>query len=232
MRPCTRPSWIARRAAQPVAELVRAVDAIAAGREDYTFTRQTGDEFEQLVTAFSRLHRSLDLQRERAGAAERVAAWREVARRVAHEVKNPLVPIRLTVENLLRARSKAPEQFDAMFEEGSATILEEVERLRRLVQEFSEFARMPLPERKPNDLSALIDEALALWSGHVDLEIERNVPRRMDPVSVDADQFSRALQNVIGNAVDAMRDRPAPHRLELSVVDEGDWVLIVVADPP
>jgi len=197
--------WIARRASRPVGELVRAVDAIAAGEADYTFSRQAEGELEELVTAFSRMHRTLALQQERVRAAERVAAWREVARHVAHEVKNPLAPIRLTVENLARARRTAPELFDGMFDEGMETILEEVERLRRLVGEFSEFARLPLPRRRPVDVREMIVETLALFAAEPGLSIERRDAEGLPAVDLDPDQFSRALKNVIGNAVEAMR---------------------------
>ena len=91
------------------------------------------------------MHQTLGSQQSRLLAAERVAAWREVARRVAHEVKNPLSPIRLTVENMAKARRQAPASFDAIFEEGSRLILEEVDQLGRIVTEFSEFARLPSP---------------------------------------------------------------------------------------
>ena len=112
--------WIARRISRPVRELVRAFDAVAAGEADYGFPAARQDELQELIVSVSRLQRALEFQRRRSVAAERVAAWREVARHVAHEVKNPLAPIRLTVENLLRARSRAPERFDAMFDGGDA----------------------------------------------------------------------------------------------------------------
>ena len=225
--------WIAGRTARPVNELVRAIDSIAKGEADYTFTRHVEDEFEELVTAFSRLHRALELQRNRSRAAERVAAWREVARHVAHEVKNPLAPIRLTVENLLRAKRRAPEQFDEMFDGGVRTILEEVDRLTRLVGEFSEFARLPLPRRRPVDLQLLIDETLALYAAEPGLVVERRDDEGLPPIDLDPDQISRALKNVIGNAVDAMRESSpgdATKRLELRTAAEGDWLKLEIAD--
>jgi signal transduction histidine kinase len=225
---------IARGSSRPVDELVRAVDAIGAGEADYTFTRQVEDEFQELISAFSRLHRSLEFQQQRSRAAERVAAWREVARHVAHEVKNPLVPIRLTVENLLRARERHPERFEEMLDEGAATILEEVDRLRRMVGEFSEFARMPIPERRPVDPAALIEETLRLYAAEPGLEIVRLVEPGLPTIEVDEDQISRALKNVVGNAVEAMRSDAAKpgrtKRLELRAASTGEWVTIEIAD--
>lgn len=209
--------WIARRVTAPVAELVRSVDAIAAGTEDYTFTRATRDEFEELTASFSRLHRALELQHERSRAAERVAAWRDVARRVAHEVKNPLAPIRLTVENLIRARSRPGPVFDEMFDDGAATILEEVDRLKRLVGEFSEFARLPLPQTRPTDLTRLIDEVAGLYGAEPGLTIEVRHAPGLPLLPLDADQVSRALQNIVANGIEAMRTLPADHQRSLTI---------------
>ena len=222
--------WIARGTSRPLTELVAAVDSIGAGEADYTFTRAVEDEFEELITAFSRLHRSLELQRRRSRAAERVAAWREVARHVAHEVKNPLMPIRLTVENLQRAREHHPEKLDEMLGEATRTILEEVDRLRRMVGEFSEFARLPLPERRPTDIAALLDGVVALYSGQTGLEIHHAVEGPLPELEVDPDQISRALKNVVGNAVEAMAGNGASRRLELRAAADGEWITIEIAD--
>ena len=194
---------LGRRATRPVDQLVRAVDAIAAGKEDYDFPRIPQDEFDELVSSFSRLQRSLEQQSRRSAAAERVAAWQEVARHVAHEVKNPLAPIRLTVQNLQRARLDHPEAFGPLFEEGAQTILEEVDQLSRLVGEFSEFARLPVPNPSRESLETLLDEVLELYAADPDLTIVRS-PDDVPFVHIDRDQISRVFKNIVGNAVDAM----------------------------
>lgn len=223
--------WIASRLARPAAELVRAVEAIAAGRADYTFPRRVERELDELPEAFSRLVRSLDLERQRAVASERVAAWREVARHVAHEVKNPLAPIRLTVQNLQRARVQDPRLFDELFDEGARAILEEVERLRRLVQEFSEFARLPSPAPRPIELAPLIDGVLGLWSAQPGLTLVCRHEELLPPLFLDPDQISQALTNVVGNAVEAMRDGEAsPGRLSVRTSREGEMARIEVDD--
>ncbi|MEE8411654.1 MAG: ATP-binding protein [Acidobacteriota bacterium] len=210
---------LGRRATRPVDQLVRAVDAIAAGKEDYDFPGIPKDEFDELVASFSRLQRSLEQQQRRSAAAERVAAWRDVARHVAHEVKNPLAPIRLTVQNLQRARQEHPEAFDRLFEEGTQTILEEVDQLSRLVGEFSEFARLPDPEPAQESLERLLDEVLELFAADSGLTIVRrsgDVPS----VHIDRDQISRVFKNIVGNAVDAMTAaRTRELYVETAVVD-------------
>jgi len=197
---------IARGLARPVDDVVRAFDAIADGRADYTFDVRSRDAMHELPAAFSRTHRALEQQRRRSAAAERVAAWREVAQHLAHEVKNPLVPIRLTVENLARARRQAPERFDRMFDDGMRTILEEVQQLTRIVSEFTEFARLPLPAPRLTDLARLVDRAIELHAAEPGLKIDRRIDPNLPPVPVDPDLVSRALKNVVANAVDAVRE--------------------------
>jgi len=220
----------ARRISRPVDRLVQAVDAIASGEADYTFPARAEHELDRLAAAFSRLQRSLVRQQVRSASAERVAAWREVARRVAHEVKNPLVPIRLTVENLQRARRQDPRLFDELFDEGMRTILDEVEQLRRLVTEFSDFARLPAPRPRRVDLHELIDGVLELHAAEPGLAIVRSF-RAADPVlAVDADQIAQALKNVVGNAIEAMRGGDAVPRLEIDTGTEDAMVEIRVRD--
>jgi len=223
--------WLARASRRPVGRLVRAVDAIAAGTADYTFPHSPRDETEELQAAFSRLQRSLDDQRMRALAAERVAAWREVARHVAHEVKNPLVPIRLTVENLMRARGRDPRLFDELFDEGARTILEEVDQLRRLVGEFSEFARLPAPERRTVGVGELLDGVVELFRAEPGLRIGRRREGGPVELELDPDQIARALKNIVGNAVEALRDLPEERRrIEVRSDTTGDPVEITVSD--
>ncbi|MGH9162367.1 MAG: sensor histidine kinase, partial [Vicinamibacteraceae bacterium] len=137
--------------------------------------------------------------------AQRVAAWRDVARRLAHEIKNPLTPIQLGAERLRRHFTDAPEPTRALVEECSSMIAVEVESLKSLVDEFSQFARMPAPRTVPSDLHALLDDALALYSGIMEgVVIVRRYGEGVPLVRVDAEQFRRVVINLVDNAVDAL----------------------------
>ncbi len=227
-------AWVSRRVTTPVSRLLAAVDSIASGEADYTFSHPNEDELDEVAEAFSRLNRSLEIQEQRSRAAERVAAWREVARRVAHEVKNPLVPIRLTVENLRRARSRDRKLFDRMFDEGADTILEEVEQLRRLVNEFSEFARLPPPRLQPARIHELLDATLELFGADPELKLVREFAEDLPALELDPDQIGRALKNVVGNAVEAMdQGLSKPGRgktLTVRTSVEGDLLLLEIED--
>lgn len=216
------------RVRSPVARLIEAVEAVSAGRADYDFSGTRDEAWEELAAAFSRLQRSLDMQQRRRAAAERVAAWRDVARRVAHEVKNPLAPIRLTVENLQRARDRDPALFDRLFEEGSRTILEEVDNLRRLVSEFAEFARMPEMRRESVEFRGWLADQIALYASDPQLHLEF-APGAAVPVMIDPEQFGRVMKNLLSNAVEAMRESPT-RALRIELHQERGMVELTVAD--
>jgi signal transduction histidine kinase len=171
-------------------------------------------------------------QRERLVQAERVAAWRELARRLAHELKNPLFPLQITVENMQRARAGHPEQFDEVFREGSATLLAELTNLKQIVARFSDFAKMPAPQMEPVDFNKLAADALKLLEPQLakagiapKLELDPGVR----PVQADPEQMTRALRNLVLNAIDAMpgggaltvRTSALPSGVRLEVSDTG-----------
>ena len=174
-------------------------------------------------------------QRDRAIQAERVAAWRELARRLAHELKNPLFPLQITIENLQRARARSESEFDEVFRESTATLIAELSNLKTIVGRFSDFAKMPPPRFETVDLNQLVrgvmklHEASLLAEGRpaisLSLELAAGDPR----IAADSDQLRRALGNLVLNAMDAMPDggilRVATEKIEngvrVSVADTG-----------
>jgi two-component system nitrogen regulation sensor histidine kinase NtrY len=136
---------------------------------------------------------------------QRVAAWRDVARRLAHEIKNPLTPIQLCAERMRRQFSSAPAPARALVEECTSTIVGEVESLKALVDEFAQFARMPAPRAAPADLNAALDETLALYNDLFrEIRIERRFAPALPPVRVDLEQMRRVVINLVDNAVEAL----------------------------
>ena len=162
--------------------------------------------------------------------AQRAAAWREVARRLAHEIKNPLTPIQLCAERMRRHFTEAPATTRALVDECTTTIVGEVESLKGLVDEFSQFARMPPPRTVSTDLHALLDDALSLYRGlFSDVDIRPRYAPSLPRVPVDPEQLRRVIINVVDNAIEAM-DRHGIIEIE-SHHDAGNKVVrIVVAD--
>jgi two-component system nitrogen regulation sensor histidine kinase NtrY len=167
--------------------------------------------------------------------AQKVAAWREVARRLAHEIKNPLTPIQLSAERLRRHFGQAPDATRGLVDECATTIIGEVESLKGLVDEFSQFARMPAPRAVPSNLHQVLDDTLALYQGLLaEVVIERRYAPVLPEVSLDPEQIRRVVLNLVDNAVEAMDRRgtieittghDAPHNLVTVVVaDDGPGI--------
>ena len=162
--------------------------------------------------------------------AQKVAAWREVARRLAHEIKNPLTPIQLSAERLQRHFAGAPEATRALVDECASTIVTEVESLKGLVDEFSQFARMPAPRATPTDLHGLLDDALGLYRGlFSDVEIRTHFANSLPKVSADPEQIRRVIINIVDNAIEAV-DRRGAIDIETQHDAGNSLVRIVVAD--
>jgi two-component system nitrogen regulation sensor histidine kinase NtrY len=151
--------------------------------------------------------------------AQKIAAWREVARRLAHEIKNPLTPIQLSAERIRKKHMEGGEDLDATVAEGTAAIVREVAGLKNLVDEFARFARLPAPNRVPTDLRDVIAACLDLYRDrHPDVRIEVCCPETLPPALVDGEQIRRALVNLLDNAVEAMGGRG---RVVIEVGSEG-----------
>jgi two-component system, NtrC family, nitrogen regulation sensor histidine kinase NtrY len=162
--------------------------------------------------------------------AQKVAAWREVARRLAHEIKNPLTPIQLSAERMRRHFAGAPPQAKALIDECTTTIVGEVESLKGLVDEFSQFARMPSPRTVPTDLAALISETLALYNGiFTDVVFDRKFAPGLPLVRLDAEQIRRVLINLVDNSVEAI-DRHGHVTVEAELDKTNNLVHVVVSD--
>lgn len=198
---------IAQRISRPIRALAARADTISRERSGPLTVPEEPDELRGLQNAFDRMIEALShSERQRIGA-ERIAAWQEVARRIAHEVRNPLSPIRLAVENLRRTRTRAPEKFDESFDVETATILEEVDSLRRLVDEFTNFARLSRPDPVPTDPRQIVSHALVLLAPRIEANgVRANVDDAGAPASVmvDPEQMGRVVKNIVSNALDAL----------------------------
>jgi len=162
--------------------------------------------------------------------AQKVAAWREVARRLAHEIKNPLTPIQLSAERLRRHFSAAPPPAKALVDECTTTIVGEVESLKGLVDEFSQFARMPSPRTVPTDLAQLIADTLALYDGlFAHVRFEKRFAPGLPLVRLDGEQIRRVIINLVDNAVEAI-NRQGHIVVEAEHDKANNLVHVVVAD--
>jgi nitrogen fixation/metabolism regulation signal transduction histidine kinase len=202
--------WAAKRLTGPVEELARGAREVAAGNWNTQVKAVSLDELGELARAFNSMTQQLIGQRDRLLQAERVAAWRELARRLAHELKNPLFPLQLTIETLQRAKQQAPDEFDEIFRESAATLLAELANLKTIVNRFSDFAKMPAPQLEGVDLNGIARSAVRLFeaqfqaAGRAPIAPELECDPTLGTIQADPEQLTRALHNLILNAIDAM----------------------------
>jgi two-component system, NtrC family, nitrogen regulation sensor histidine kinase NtrY len=162
---------------------------------------------------------------------QRVAAWRDVARRLAHEIKNPLTPIQLSAERMRRHFGGAPEATRALVDECTTTIVGEVESLKSLVDEFAQFARMPAPKAVPANLNAVLNETLALYKGIIGhITIERKLAPALPPVRLDVEQIRRVVINLVDNAIEAMGEAAGTISVETQHDAANAVARLVIAD--
>src|SRR5215831_3326651 len=222
-------SIAAVRVTKPVEELARAAREVASGNLDTQVSAHTRDELGVLADAFNRMTHDLIENRERLVQAERVAAWRELARRLAHELKNPLFPLQLTVENLLRSREQSPKEFEETFRESASTLLLEIANLKSIIHRFSEFSKMPQPQLREVSLPELIRGAVQVYEAQFQkMSIHcRNEFFGTETISADPELLHRAVSNLVLNAIDAM---PNGGTLTLRTSATNTSALIEVSD--
>jgi two-component system, NtrC family, nitrogen regulation sensor histidine kinase NtrY len=226
-------SWAAARVTRPVEQLAHAAQEVAAGNWNARVEVTGDDELGQLADSFNRMTTELLGQKERLMQAERVAAWRELARRLAHELNNPLFPLQLTVENLVRARQQNPEQFEEVFRESSRTLLAEIANLKGIVGRFAEFSKMPQPRLEQVQVNEAVRGVMKLFQvqmeapGRAKISCDLQLDPHLESVSADRELIHRAISNLVLNAVEAM---PQGGALTLRTRNEDSKVLIEVSD--
>ena len=226
--------WIAARVSRPIEQLAHAAEEVAGGNWDTRAPERGRDEIGMLARSFNHMTAQLATQRDQLVQSERVAAWRELARRLAHELKNPLFPLQLTVENLTRARALPEAEFDEVFRESTATLSAEIANLKTIIGRFSDFSKMPKPELERVDARDVLERVRSLYEGvasrEAKIDFEMKIASGPMPLMVDPELLHRALSNLVLNAMDAMPNggkltlgaQPAEDKIEIRVSDTGE----------
>jgi signal transduction histidine kinase len=221
---------IARGLGGPIAELAKEASKVASDQANPLPVRGTG-EIAELAQAFNRMLEDLGSTRRRLAATTRVAAWREVARRVAHEVKNPLAPIRAAVETLRRLRAREDPAFDEYFDEATRTVLGEVHRISNIVTEFTRFARLAAPRPQELDVEEVVRHVVQLQKPAAGgCAIEQETAGAIPPVRADRDQIVQVLVNLLKNAVEACASTPNAKVVVTIAAPRSSVVDVTVAD--
>jgi signal transduction histidine kinase len=198
--------WMAERIADPVNRLTRATRRIARGDLDARIAATSSDELRRLVEDFNQMAADLKHQRSELERTQRLEAWADMARQVAHDIKNPLTPIQLSAEHAQRVNADKGRPLSPVLDECVNAILTQVKLLRQIAAEFSSFASSPTPRPQPTELAGLLEEVVESYrtglSGRVAISVE--TPPGLPIVNIDRTLFARALTNVIENALHAM----------------------------
>jgi len=217
---------------RPVEALTEGARRVAAGDLGARVEVTAQGEMGALVETFNRMTSDLRRTTDNLVAAERVAAWQEVARRLAHEIKNPLTPIRMSLETLQAASAENNPRFPSLFKESAAVVLEEVDRLKRIVDEFTRFARLPKPQLQDLDIEDLVKQVLTLYAAPPPgITLEPALEAGLQAQG-DRDQLTQVLVNLVKNAQEAMpgggtiwvRARSRDGKAVIEVEDTGPGV--------
>jgi len=223
---------LSRSLGRPIEALVSGTARVRGGDLDVRIEGEGSDEIGTLIASFNKMARDLRASREKLARAERVATWAEAARRIAHEIKNPLTPITLSLHRLRkRAESLSDEERRAL-EELLAPMLEEVENLRSLAETFSQFSRLPSPRMEAVDVRDLLEKVSGLYREGSGVRTSLAVDPETPPARGDRELLWRALSNLVKNAIEAMEGNgelrlaasPSDGHVEILVSDDGPGI--------
>jgi nitrogen fixation/metabolism regulation signal transduction histidine kinase len=189
-------------------------------------------EVEELTDSFNAMTEQLRRSREELAAAERETAWREMAKQVAHEIRNPLTPMKLAAQHLQRAARDGAANLGDVIRTVTDTIIEQIEALARISDEFSRFARLPKRSVEAVDLRTLLEECILLYRHHDRVAFTLDCPAGIPPVAADRGELARAISNILRNAVQAMPEggsvavdvAASPAGIDISITDTGTGI--------
>lgn len=196
----------ARRISRPIINLANATKKVSLGESDIRLEKTEEGEMGILIDSFNQMVSDLDAKSEELMHTQRIAAWKEVAQRMAHEIKNPLTPIQLSAQRIQRKfQNSKSENLESVIFDATETIIGQVRVLEHLVKEFSEFARMPVPVLINQNLNPILEEAVALFKDTTDIEFELKLAENLPEVFLDKRLFLGVINNLIKNAVEAIQ---------------------------
>lgn len=235
-------AFLGRSLARPLRQLAHETREVVSG-EPRPVKIRGSSEIRELAASFNETIEELGRMKRRLAVTERIAARREIARQVAHEIKNPLAPIRAAVETLRRLRERGDERFDDYFDEATRTVLEEVHRIANIVSEFTKFQRLPAPNPEPMDLVAAARGVVSLHAADPD-QVRTDAPdagprveltvEEIPPVRADRDQIVQVLTNLVQNGLEAASALRTDPRVVVTIsrADEGHVRLVVRDNGP
>ena len=221
---------VANSISKPITNLGISLRSVQLGGKNkrIPYTRQ--DEVGQLIQEYNRMISTLEEQSDQLGKAEREGAWREMAKQVAHEIKNPLTPMKLSIQLMMHAYKRNPDNIGGMIERVSDTLIEQIDGLTNIATEFSNFAKMPSAENSEFELNSLVKNVHDLFRNQSEtVDVTLTLPPEKFTVYADKSHLMRVLNNLVKNAIQAIPDERTGH-VHTSVYQNENRVLIRVSD--
>lgn len=218
---------LARQISRPLKELLFATRDISAGNLHRQLSVRGSAEIVDLMDSFNTMTTRLRQSQEELAAAERELAWKEMAKQVAHEIRNPLTPMKLAVQHLHKAWRDGADQLGDIIEKVTRTLIDQIDSLSRISDEFSRFGRMPRRSTSAVDVAAMLTEAVSLFRSHQDVVFDLSIATDLPRVLADREELARATTNILRNAVQAIHDQG---RIEVHAESRGDLVVLRFVD--
>jgi nitrogen fixation/metabolism regulation signal transduction histidine kinase len=202
---------------------------IRLGKRNETLEWKRNDEIGELVREYNRMVDELAVSAEKLARSERESAWREMAKQVAHEIKNPLTPMKLSMQHLQRAWNEKSDNMDELFSRISKTLIEQIDALSNIASEFSNFAQMPRAKNETLDLSKIISSVINLFSGTPNIKIIFEDDKAARRIFADREQLIRLFSNLIKNSIQAIPEN-TEGKIEVRIKTENDFHIISIRD--
>lgn len=224
---------LAHQISRPLAKLIKGIHRVSAGELDFKIPSKSNDEFGELVKAFNAMTKDLKVSRSKLVQAEKDAAWREMARQIAHEIKNPLTPMKLSAQHINRAYKDKAVHFDKIMQKGITTIIDAIDSLSKTASSFSEFAKFIKPILGKYSIYPTLEECINLFEHYKEQNIfiasayDEDLPK----VKIDPDQLKRVIINLLTNAVQAMKSDTGRILMTCKCdPEDDDMILISIKD--
>lgn len=221
--------WLSDKITQPLQWLTKLITETEQGVRNPQMPYKTQDEVGIMLATYYRMVEQLDKNAVALAKSEKETAWRDMARQVAHEIRNPLTPIKLSVQHLMRAWNEKSDKFDALMERVPKTMLDQIESLNRIAGEFSAFAQMPIGNRTPLNLYTILHDSVNLYVDTIDIGFVSLLENNSATILADEEQIPRVFNNLIKNAQQSA-DPNRKIKVAVQLMEENEYYLVSVAD--
>lgn len=221
-------SYITQRISKPILELKNATDKLSKGENNIEIRLKSNDELGSLVESFNKMTKELEKSKNELKKAEREAAWRDIARRVAHEIKNPLTPMKLSIQHLFSIYKEKPDKdFEEVLGKTKVMIVNEIDKLNHIATEFSNFAKLPRRNYEYLNVNSVLDDVISLYSLEPEVEFVKSLSDDLLEIFGDKQELNRAFQNIVKNALQAISENG---KIEIKTFSTGEFVYVKITD--